>query len=70
MKGDSWKVKFLMGWDNYDIKNKEIDPDEDFFQLGMLMDHGLIDKEFHLTKEGQKEFERLANEKITENQKQ
>jgi hypothetical protein len=63
-------IKVLMQWDIADIVERDIDPEEDFFQLGLLETHGLIDENLHITPQGVKEFERLMKEMIAKRNKE
>lgn len=62
-------IKVLMQWDIEDIAERDIVPEDDFFALGMLQVHGLIDDDLHITPQGIKEFERLVDEMVAERAK-
>ncbi|MHB9005284.1 MAG: hypothetical protein ACYC6C_14765, partial [Coriobacteriia bacterium] len=57
---DSDKIKMLLGFD----EDHELDPEQDFFELGMLKMHGLIDENMMLTPEGEQKFEKEFGSKI------
>lgn len=57
---DSDKIKMLLGFD----ESREIDPEQDFFELGMLKMHGLIDENMQLTPEGEQKFGKEFGSKI------
>ena len=65
---DSDKIKMLFrqmngGQVGFDEEH-EIDPEQDFFELGMLKMHGLIDENMMLTPEGEQKFEKEFGSKI------
>ena len=60
------RIKVLMQWDIEDIVERDIVPEDDFFELGLLQVHGLIDDDLHITEQGIKEFDRLVDEMVAE----
>ncbi|MBU1097312.1 MAG: hypothetical protein KKB34_12585 [Bacteroidetes bacterium] len=60
-----YKLKVLMDWDDYDIETRDIDPEEDFFELGMLEMAKLIDSEMNLTDTGEKEFKHAEMRRLS-----
>jgi hypothetical protein len=52
----SEKLKLMLGFKEQGI-DREIDPEQDFFALGMLKMHGLIDENMNLTPEGEQKYQ-------------
>lgn len=60
----SEKIKLLLGFKEQGI-DREIDPEQDFFALGMLKMHGLIDENMNLTPEGEQKYQAEFGNKFT-----
>ena len=52
----SEKLKLMLGFKEQGI-DREIDPEQDFFALGMLKMHGLIDENMNLTPGGEQKYQ-------------
>jgi DNA repair protein RadC len=58
---DGEKIKMLAGFP----EDHELDPEQDFFELGLLCMHGLIDENMILTPEGEAKFEKDFGDKFS-----
>lgn len=72
---DSDKIKMFLDFDESATKTadkeRELDPEQDFFELGILKLHGLIDDNMQLTPEGEQKFEEKFGSKFaTEEQEE
>lgn len=60
----SEKIKLLLGFKEQGI-DRDIDPEQDFFALGMLKMHGLIDENMNLTPEGEQKYQEQFGSKFS-----
>jgi DNA repair protein RadC/predicted ABC-type ATPase len=58
---NSDKIKMFLGFK----EDRELDPEQDFFELGILKLHGLIDDNMQLTPEGEQKFEEKFGSKFS-----
>lgn len=60
------KIKILMQFDEEFEGDRAIDPEEDFFALGMLEMHGLITEDLQITEAGEKRFWEMLRDQYYE----
>jgi len=61
---ESEKLKLLLSFKEQGI-DRDVDPEQDFFGLGMLKMHGLIDEDMNLTPEGEQKYQEQFGSKFS-----